>query len=88
MNCQSCGFANPPELLYCGKCGTRLAPPSDITASSTKTLVRPQAALARGRVLAGRYEILEEIGSGGMGTVYRVIDRKIGEEMALKLLKP
>jgi serine/threonine protein kinase/tetratricopeptide (TPR) repeat protein len=88
MNCQKCGFTNPPGLLYCGKCGTRLAPPSDFAASSTKTLERAQASLSRGHLLADRFEILEEIGSGGMGTVYRVLDRKIGEEMALKLLKP
>jgi serine/threonine protein kinase len=62
--------------------------PPDHPASATKTLERPQAFFARGDLLAGRFEILEEIGSGGMGTVYRVMDRKIGEELALKLLKP
>jgi serine/threonine protein kinase len=88
MNCQKCGFANPPGLLYCGKCGTQLAISPDTAASSTKTLERPQDSLVRGRLLAGRFEILEEIGRGGMGTVFRVLDRKIGEEMALKLLRP
>ncbi len=87
MNCQKCGFDNPSGLTYCGKCGTRLPPSSDLAASSTKTLERPQASLPRGHLLADRFEILEEIGSGGMGTVYRVMDRKIGEEMALKILK-
>ncbi|MGB7294002.1 MAG: protein kinase [Candidatus Aminicenantales bacterium] len=88
MDCPKCGFANPPGLLYCGNCGTRLASSPDVPASPTKTLERPPESLARGRLLAGRFEILEEIGRGGMGTVYRVLDRKIGEEMALKLLNP
>jgi serine/threonine protein kinase len=88
MNCEKCGFANPPGTLYCGHCGTRLASSSDLPVSSTLTVERPRELLARGRLLAGRFEILEELGSGGMGTVYRVFDRKIGEEMALKLLKP
>ncbi|MBN2409455.1 MAG: hypothetical protein JXE07_06930, partial [Candidatus Aminicenantes bacterium] len=86
MDCQKCGFANPPGLTYCGKCGTRLTSAPDFATSATKTLERPQASFVRGGVLAGRFEILEEIGSGGMGTVYRVMDRKIGEELALKLL--
>jgi serine/threonine protein kinase/tetratricopeptide (TPR) repeat protein len=88
MNCQECGFANPPGLVYCGKCGTRLTASPDVHASQTKTIERPQEFLARGGLLSGRFEILEEIGRGGMGTVYRVLDRKIGEEMALKLLNP
>ncbi len=88
MNCQKCGFANPPGLVYCGQCGTRLTSDQDLAASATKTLERPQASFGRGHLLAGRFEILEAIGSGGMGTVYRVMDRKTGEEMALKLLKP
>ncbi|MBI3185880.1 MAG: protein kinase [Myxococcales bacterium] len=34
----------------------------------------------------GPYRILETIGSGGVGTVYRAVDRRTGEAMALKLL--
>ena len=37
---------------------------------------------------AGRYEIIEELGHGGMGKVYRVEDNKIKAEIALKLIKP
>lgn len=38
--------------------------------------------------LASRYEILEQLGEGGMGLVYRVRDRETTEILALKLLRP
>jgi serine/threonine protein kinase/tetratricopeptide (TPR) repeat protein len=47
----------------------------------------PASALTRGQVFAGRYEIIEELGRGGMGAVYRVEDRKINEKVALKLIR-
>ena len=41
-----------------------------------------------GRVFAGRYLVLSTLGEGGMGTVYRVRDRDLDDEVALKVLKP
>jgi serine/threonine protein kinase len=36
----------------------------------------------------GKYEILEEIGSGGFATVYRAVDTTLDREVALKVLDP
>jgi len=39
-------------------------------------------------LLAARYEVLESLGEGGMGLVYRVRDRETTEVLALKRLRP
>jgi serine/threonine protein kinase len=44
--------------------------------------------LTTGCTFAGRYQIIEELGKGGMGRVYKVFDTKIKEKIALKLIKP
>jgi len=89
MKCPSCQTENLPDSLFCHKCATPL--PSDIsnpTASFTKTMVTPFEDLTRGSLFAGRYEVIEELGKGGMGKVYKVYDQKIQEVVALKLIKP
>jgi serine/threonine-protein kinase len=44
--------------------------------------------LNTGSTFAGRYQIIEELGKGGMGRVYKVFDTRIKEKIALKLIKP
>jgi serine/threonine protein kinase len=54
----------------------------------TETLQTPIRELTTGSTFAGRYQVIEELGKGGMGRVYKVFDTKIKEKIALKLIKP
>jgi tetratricopeptide (TPR) repeat protein len=60
------------------------------TVLDTLVAARPSSADERalaGRTLAGRYELLALLGTGGMGAVYRAHDRELDERVALKVIK-
>ena len=43
--------------------------------------------MRQGELIAGRYEIRNRLGKGGMGAVYRAYDRVLEEDVALKVLR-
>ena len=88
MKCPHCDFDNPADTKFCGNCAAPLKPQEEASLPFTKTLQTPKAELTTGSTFAGRYQVIEELGKGGMGTVYKVFDTEIKEKIALKLLNP
>jgi serine/threonine-protein kinase len=43
---------------------------------------------AKGQLFANKYEIVRPLGRGGMGVVYEAIHKKIGQAVAIKILRP
>ena len=88
MKCPKCQSDNPDDSKFCKECGTNITSAEEAQPSITKTIETPREELTTGSTFAGRYQIIEELGKGGMGKVYRVLDKKLNEEVALKLIKP
>ncbi len=88
--CPNCSGENPDTQRFCGECGTPL-PLTPRTARPVRvadeTILLPTADLAPGTVFAHRYQVIESLGAGGMGQVYRVHDTKVDEEVALKFIR-
>lgn len=87
VECPRCHAVNPGASRYCSECGTRLSFSEEAPLSAAETLKSPSEELTIGSFFAGRYRIIEELGQGGMGRVYRAFDTKASEEVALKLIR-
>jgi serine/threonine protein kinase/Tfp pilus assembly protein PilF len=89
MKCSKCETENPATARFCLGCGTPLPPPAKPPYPEvTETLQTPTRELTTGSTFAGRYQVIEELGHGGMGRVYKVHDAELNEKVALKLLRP
>jgi serine/threonine-protein kinase len=87
MKCPECQSELPEGKNFCGNCGIAFHH-EEKHSPLTKTIIRPLDSLPDGLVFANRYRIIEELGRGGMGTIYRAMDTKLEEEIALKLIRP
>jgi tetratricopeptide (TPR) repeat protein len=89
--CPRCSGENADTQRFCGDCGTPLPVDLQHTLSlprANETLPLPSIDISPGALFARRYRMIEELGVGGMGRVYRVLDTKLEEEIALKVIRP
>ena len=86
MKCPKCHADNPDTSRFCSNCATSLTSAKAALPSLTETLESPVRTVTPGTVFAGRYETLGQIGVGGMGEVYRAIDKNLGRHVAIKIL--
>ncbi|HWN67759.1 MAG TPA: protein kinase [Haliangium sp.] len=63
--------AVPTEMRDLGTDGTQAPAPSEL----------------RGPLVGGRYRVLERIGAGGMGKVFKVVHQTLGKTFALKIIR-
>jgi len=90
MRCPECQTDNSEDSRFCKRCATPLplAAAGGYQDVPTMAFPPPQPELVPGTVFAGRYLVIEEIGKGGMGRIYKVLDKEINERVSLKLIKP
>jgi serine/threonine protein kinase/tetratricopeptide (TPR) repeat protein len=88
VKCPECDTDNTQDSQFCKNCAAPLTSIEEVEITRTKTLDATMEELTTGSTFANRYQIIEELGKGGMGKVYRALDKKLNEEVALKLIKP
>lgn len=90
--CTSCGYRMPSDAQFCTKCG--MAGTVDPTFAATQhidaagALSKDQLLDALRETTLGEYEILTELGRGGMAVVYLAHDLALDRKVAIKVMSP
>ena len=78
--CDRCGAANRAQAIFCSACGRSLHISANGTISNTLT-----GLLVQQHILNKRYRIIQQIGKGGFGAVYKAADTQFADRpLAIK----
>ena len=96
--CESCGSGEPIAAGLCLKCSSGALNTEDVASQDIGAVSSDgppagggdgrRSLFAPGQAFGTRYTIVEQVGSGGMGTVYKARDGETARTVALKLLRP
>ncbi len=88
MNCSRCHNSVGEDESFCGNCGlaqSSLDATQGLSADNSEEISTPTDPLV-GQILDSKYELIQRLGQGGMGAVYRARRKHIGDEVAIKIL--
>jgi serine/threonine-protein kinase len=72
-HCTQCGAATPEDARFCPRCGAPV-----VALSAADPMI--------GKVISERYKLVEKIGQGGSGAIYRAEHTTLNKRVAVKLL--
>jgi serine/threonine protein kinase/formylglycine-generating enzyme required for sulfatase activity len=84
--CFRCGSYNVEDAPACSVCGQKFEPKQE--APRQKATTGRNVLYGRGDVIAGRYTVKDLVGQGGVGAVYKVHDKEVDVDVALKVISP
>ncbi len=80
-HCTQCGEAQDDDARFCPRCGTAQL-------ASSPAAAAPEEDPLLGKVIAERYLLVEKIGRGASGTIYRAEHTTLRKKVAIKVLHP